>query len=44
LALWIAELNRTDAKKLPPSQRTKLERHLLVRTELHHAVQKARGK
>jgi hypothetical protein len=44
LALRIAQLNRVDTRKMPPSQRAKLQRHIELSTELHDAVQKARGK
>jgi hypothetical protein len=43
LALRIAQLNRVDTKKMPPSHRAKLQPHIDLSTE-HDAVQKARGK
>ena len=44
LALRIAQLQLVDTKKLPPSQRAKLQHHIDLTTELHDVVQKARGK
>jgi hypothetical protein len=43
LALRIAQLNRVDTKKMPPSQRAKLQRHIDLSTERPDAVQRTRG-
>jgi len=44
LAVRIAQLTSTDTRKMGPSARAKLERRIDVCNELHHTVQKARGK
>ena len=44
LALRITQLTTTDMSKMGPSAKAKMKRHLELCTELHEAVQKARGK
>jgi hypothetical protein len=44
LALRIAHLGSTPTKKMPPSEKSKIKRHLEVCAELDDIVQKLRGK
>ena len=44
LAVRVAHLEATDTRKMGPTAKAKLQRHIDVCSELRHAVQKARGK
>jgi hypothetical protein len=44
LAVRVAQLTATDTRKMGPSAKAKLHWHIDLCNELHHAVQKARGK
>jgi hypothetical protein len=44
LALRISELNSVDTRKIGPTAKAKMKRHLDVCIELDGAVQKVRGK
>jgi hypothetical protein len=44
LAVRTAQLSSTDTRKMGPTAKAKLQRRVELCNELHHAVQKARGK
>jgi hypothetical protein len=44
LAVRVAQLMSTDTRKMGPTAKAKLQRRVDLCNELHHAVQKARGK
>jgi hypothetical protein len=44
LALRITKLHAMDTRKMAPSDRSKVKRHIEVCNDIYDAVQKARGK
>ena len=44
LAVRVAHLGATDTRKMGPTAKAKLQHRVELCNELHHAVQKARGK
>jgi len=44
LALRITQLNAMDTRKMAPSDRAKVKRHIELCSEIYDSVQKARGK